>query len=57
MRPPEGAPPTTPILQYDVPNPVFEFDGCFDPHGDNSPTGVTLEAKKKPPAGKAAKSA
>jgi hypothetical protein len=26
----------------DVPNPVFEFDGCFDPHGDNHPTGVTI---------------
>lgn len=23
-----------------VPNPVFEFDGCFDPQGDNTPTGV-----------------
>jgi hypothetical protein len=23
-----------------VTNPVFEFDGCFDPHGDNTPTGV-----------------
>jgi len=22
-----------------VTNPVFEFDGCFDPKGDNSPTG------------------
>ncbi|MGZ4446650.1 MAG: hypothetical protein ACXVEC_08190 [Nocardioides sp.] len=22
-----------------VTNPLFEFDGCFDPHGDNSPTG------------------
>ena len=21
-------------------NPVFEFDGCFDPHGDDTPTGV-----------------
>jgi hypothetical protein len=20
-------------------NPVYEFDGCFDPHGDNAPTG------------------
>jgi hypothetical protein len=24
----------------EVTNPVFEFDGCFDPHGDNSATGV-----------------
>ena len=23
-----------------VTNPVSEFDGCFDPHGDTSPTGV-----------------
>jgi hypothetical protein len=22
-----------------VPNPVSEFDGCFDPNGDNTPTG------------------
>jgi hypothetical protein len=22
-----------------VTNPVFEFDGCFDPHGDDTPTG------------------
>ncbi|WP_156391107.1 MULTISPECIES: hypothetical protein [unclassified Nocardioides] len=25
-----------------VTNPVFEFDGCFDPHGDNTPTGVVF---------------
>jgi hypothetical protein len=25
-----------------VPNPVYEFDGCFDPNGDNTPTGVTF---------------
>ena len=24
----------------EVTNPVFEFDGCFDPHGDNEATGV-----------------
>ena len=24
----------------EVPNPVSEFDGCFDPNGDTSPTGV-----------------
>jgi hypothetical protein len=23
-----------------VTNPLFEFDGCFDPHSDNTPTGV-----------------
>jgi hypothetical protein len=26
----------------DVTNPVFEFDGCFDPHGDNTPTGAVF---------------
>lgn len=26
----------------EVPNPVFEFDGCFDPKGDNAPTGVSF---------------
>jgi hypothetical protein len=26
----------------DVPNPVFEFDSCLDPHGSNAPTGVTF---------------
>ena len=25
-----------------VSNPVFEFDGCFDPDGDNTPTGVVF---------------
>jgi hypothetical protein len=25
---------------HDVPNPIFEFDGCFDPKGSNAPTGV-----------------
>jgi len=24
----------------EVANPAFEFDGCFDPHGDNAATGV-----------------
>jgi len=24
----------------EVANPVFEFDGCFDPQGDDTPTGV-----------------
>lgn len=26
----------------EVTNPVFEFDGCFDPHGDNSATSVAF---------------
>lgn len=26
----------------EVTNPLFEFDGCFDPHGDNTPTGVVF---------------
>lgn len=26
----------------EVTNPVFEFDGCFDPNGDNSATGVVF---------------
>jgi hypothetical protein len=25
-----------------VNNPVYEFDGCFDPNGDNTPSGVTF---------------
>ena len=25
-------------------NPAAEFDGCFDPHGDNTPTGVEFES-------------
>src|SRR5262249_14735765 len=33
----------TDIHGNDVPNPVFEFDGCFDPRGDSSPTGVTID--------------
>jgi hypothetical protein len=31
----------------DVPNPVFEFDGCFNPNSSNRPTGVTVEPKPK----------
>jgi hypothetical protein len=27
----------------DVPNPVFEFDSCFDPHTSNAPTGVNIQ--------------
>jgi hypothetical protein len=26
----------------DVPNPVFEFDSCFNPHGSDAPTGVVI---------------
>jgi hypothetical protein len=26
----------------DVDNPVFEFDGCFDPKSSNAPTGVVI---------------
>jgi hypothetical protein len=26
---------------HQVTNPASEFDGCFDPNGDNSPTGVS----------------
>ncbi len=26
----------------EVPNPVFEFDGCFDPNSDNAATGVSF---------------
>lgn len=26
----------------EIPNPVFEFDGCFDPNGDNTATGVAF---------------
>ncbi|GEP39203.1 hypothetical protein NPS01_28660 [Nocardioides psychrotolerans] len=26
----------------EVPNPVFEFDGCFDPNGDNTATDVSF---------------
>ena len=28
----------------DVVNPVFEFDGCFDPNADNTPTGVIFHS-------------
>lgn len=38
----------------DVPNPVFEFDGCFDPNSSNAPTGVNLPTPKTPPPGAAA---
>jgi hypothetical protein len=26
----------------DVPNPVFEFDSCFNPRSSNAPTGVSI---------------
>jgi hypothetical protein len=35
----------------DVPNPVFEFDGCFDPNGSNAPTGVKLATPATPAPG------
>ena len=38
----------------DVPNPAFEFDGCFDPHGSNKPTGVDLNPKTPQPTTPAA---
>lgn len=39
----------------DVINPVSEFDGCFDPHGLNTPTGNTdLVPTKASPTGLAA---
>src|SRR5262245_13804794 len=38
----------------DVQNPVFEFDGCFNPGGSNKPTGVNLEPTKSSPTGPAA---
>jgi hypothetical protein len=34
----------------DVPNPVFEFDACFDPHGSNAATGVAFAAATPSPA-------
>jgi hypothetical protein len=30
----------TDVKGREVANPVYEFDGCFDPHGDNTATGV-----------------
>ena len=36
----------------DVPNPVFEFDVCFDPHSSNTPTGVVIPPPAAPPAAK-----
>jgi hypothetical protein len=29
----------TDLRGREVPNPVYEFDGCFDPNGDDTPTG------------------
>ena len=37
-----------------MPNPAFEFDGCFDPHGSNKPTGVNLNPKTPAPTTPAA---
>ena len=33
----------------DVDNPVFEFDGCFDPKSSNAPTGVTIATSSSTP--------
>jgi hypothetical protein len=33
----------TDVHGHDVPNPVFEFDSCFDPKTSNKPTGVVLD--------------
>jgi hypothetical protein len=35
----------------DVQNPVFEFDGCFDPNSSNAPTGVNLPTPKASASG------
>jgi hypothetical protein len=35
----------------DVQNPVFEFDGCFDPSSSNAPTGVRLATPPTPAPG------
>lgn len=29
----------TDVKGHEVANPVYEWDACFDPHGDNTPTG------------------
>jgi hypothetical protein len=34
----------------DVPNPIFEFDACFDPRGSNAATGVSLPTATPTPA-------
>ena len=38
----------------DVPNPAFEFDGCFNPNGSNKPTGVDLNPRTPAPTTPAA---
>ena len=38
----------------DVPNPAFEFDGCFNPNGSNKPTGVNLNPRTPAPTTPAA---
>lgn len=48
----------TDVHGNDVPNPVFEFDGCFDPKGSNRPTGVVFpkpSTSKSPSAVRARK--
>ncbi len=34
--------PTITDTRADVNNPLFEFDGCFDPNGDDTPTGASF---------------
>jgi hypothetical protein len=55
-----GALTITDTRGHDVTNPVFEFDGCFDPKGDDRPTGNDALASggaTKTPARQAAASA
>lgn len=33
---------TVRVAAGEVYGPVYEFDGCFDPNGDNAPTGVAF---------------
>ena len=52
-----GALTITDAHGHDVPNPVFEFDSCFDPTGSNAPTGVDFAkpaSASKTPAQQAA---
>jgi hypothetical protein len=39
-----GLPTITDTHGEDVTNPLSEFDACFDPDADNTPTGVTFSA-------------
>jgi hypothetical protein len=40
----------TDVHGNDVPNPVFEFDSCFDPHSSTAPTGVVIPTPTPTPA-------